>query len=115
MQMMSGLQFLQKAISLPISSTEKDGAGGVALGALDGHQLGFFVDGGPDAVVVKAAVRKQVYLAVADAVFPQGAGGGADADDLLQRVIGRARRGSAVRRPAGGWPPAPVPAHGCRR
>ena len=52
------------------------GAGGVALGALDGHQLGFFVDGGPDAVVVKAAVRKQIYLAVADAVFPQGAGEG---------------------------------------
>ena len=51
------------------------------------------MDGGPDAVVVKAAVRKQVYLAVADAVFPQGAGGGADADDLLQRVIGCAHGG----------------------
>ena len=47
------------------------------------------MDGGPDAVVVKAAVRKQVYLTVADAVFPQGAGRGADADDLLQGVIGR--------------------------
>ena len=84
-----GLTALAEGDQLTDLPHGEGGAGGVALGALDGHQLGFFVDGGPDAVVVKAAVRKQVYLAVADAVFPQGAGRGADADDLLQRVIGR--------------------------
>ena len=66
------------------------GAGGVALGALDGDQLGLLVDGGADTVVVKGTAGQQIHLPVGDAVLPEGAGGGADADDLLQRVVGAA-------------------------
>ena len=66
------------------------GPGGVALGALDGDQLGFFVDGLFDAVVIKVPVGKQVYLPVVNAVLRQRAGAFPDADDLLQGVIGHA-------------------------
>ena len=68
------------------------GAGGVALGALDGNELGLGADGGADAVVVEAAVRQQIHLPVGDAVLFERAGGGTDTDDLLQRVIGAAHR-----------------------
>ena len=68
------------------------GPGGIALGALDGDEPGLFVDGGPDAVIVEPAVRQQVHLPVRNAVLLQGAGGGPDADDLLQSVIGSAHR-----------------------
>ena len=50
------------------------------------------VDGGTDAVVVEAAVRQQVDLAVRDAVLGKAAGGWADADDLLEGVIRAAGR-----------------------
>ena len=65
------------------------GAGGVALGALDGDELGLFMDGGPNTVIVKAAVGQQIHLPVGNAVLLERAGGGADADDLLERVIRR--------------------------
>ena len=68
------------------------GTGGVALGALNGDQLRFFIDGGADAVVVEGAVLQQLHLTVADAVFRQGAGRGAGTDHAGQRVVRRAHR-----------------------
>ena len=64
----------------------------IALGALDGDQLGALVDGRADAVPVEAAVGQQIHLTVADAVLLQRAGGRSDADDLLQRIVGPAHR-----------------------
>ena len=68
------------------------GTGGIALAALDGDELGLGADGPFDALIVKAAAGQQIHLPVGDAVLLEGAGGGADADDLLQRVIRRADR-----------------------
>ena len=66
----------------------------VALGAnlLPGDELRFFRDRGPDAVKIEGAVRQQIDLPVADAVFHQRALRRPDADDLLERVIRRAVR-----------------------
>ena len=92
----SGLIPLQKAISSPIWCHGEGGPGGVALGPLDGDELGPVVDLLPDGVVVEGAVRLQVRLRIGDAVLRQGAGGGPDADDLLQRVVGGPHRGEQL-------------------
>ena len=70
--------------------------GGVALGPLDGDELGFLVDGSLDARIVKASVGEQIYLPVADAVLRQGTGTLADADDLLQGIVGGSHRGQQL-------------------
>ena len=62
-------------------------AGGVALAALDGDELGARVDCRADAVVINRAVRLERNLRIAHAVFLERAGAFADADDLFQRVI----------------------------
>ena len=62
-------------------------AGGVALAALDGDELGARVDRRADAVVINRAVRLERNLRIAHAVFLERAGAFADADDLFQRVI----------------------------
>ena len=72
------------------------GTGGIALGALNGDQLGLFVNGPADTFVVEAAVGKQIHLVVADAVFVQRAGGGTDADYFLQGVIGQTHGGKQL-------------------
>ena len=72
------------------------GPGGVALGALDGDELGLFIDGGPNAVVVECAAWQQVHLPVADTVLLQRAGAFPDADDLLQCVVGHPHRGQQL-------------------
>ena len=69
------------------------GPGGVALGALNGNELGFFVDGGPNSIVVKFAAGEQIHLPVGNPVLCQGAGAFPDADDLLQGVVGQPYRG----------------------
>ena len=69
---------------------------GVALAALDRDELCFLIDRGADAVEVEAAVGQQIDLAVGHAVLRQRAGGGADADDLLQRVVGLAYGGEQL-------------------
>ena len=65
----------------------KGGPGLIALGALDGDQLRFFIQRAADALIIKASVRKQVHLPVADPVFLQRTCGLPDADHLLQRII----------------------------
>ena len=72
------------------------GAGGIALGALNGHQLGLGGDGLADAFVIEAPVRQQVHLPVGHAVLLQGAGALPDADDLLQGVVGSTCRGQKL-------------------
>ena len=67
-------------------------ARGVALRALDGDKLRLFVDGASDALIVERPVRKQIDLPVLHAVLRERAGRGADADDLLERVIRAADR-----------------------
>ena len=66
----------------------KRGTGGIALGALNGNQLGALVDGVADGVIVKTAVRLQIGLGICDAVLLQRAGALPDTDDLFQGVIG---------------------------
>ena len=68
----------------------------VALRALDRDELGLFVDRGADGGVVEAAVGQQIHLTVAYAVFRQRAGGGPDADDLLQGVVGQTDGGEQL-------------------
>ena len=63
---------------------------GVALRALDGHELHAAAQRLLDGRIVKAVVRQQVDLPVVHAVFLERAGARADADDLLERVIRRA-------------------------
>ena len=65
-------------------------ARGVALRALDGHELHAAAQRLLDGRIVKAVVRQQVDLPVVHAVFLERAGARADADDLLERVIRRA-------------------------
>src|SRR5699024_3143763 len=88
-----GLYGFAEPDQLPDLLHGEGGAGGVALAALDGDELGSLVDGRADGRVVEGAVGQQVRLPVGDAVLRQGAGGGADADDLLEGVIGRPHRG----------------------
>ena len=91
-----GLDGLAEGDELADLGDGEGGAGGIALGTLDGDHLGSGIDGLFDILVVEAAVREQVDLVVADTVLGQGAGGGADADDLLEGVIGQADRGKQL-------------------
>lgn len=68
----------------------------VALGALDVDELRFRRDGGADGGKIKAAVVEQIDLPVAYAVFGERAGRGADADDLLERIVGLAGDGEQL-------------------
>ena len=68
------------------------GTGGVALGTLNGDQLGLFVDGVTNALVVKGAVPQQIHLPVADTVLSKRTGTGTNTDDLLQSIIGQTHR-----------------------
>ena len=63
MTLTSGLISLQKRDQLPDLLHGEAGAGGVALGALDGDELGALVDLGADGIVVEGAVGLQVRLA----------------------------------------------------
>ena len=92
----SGFTLFAEGDQLPDLCDGEGGPGGVALGALDGDELGALVDLLADGVVVKGAVRLQIRLGVGDAVLLQGALALADADDLLQRVVGGAHRGEQL-------------------
>ena len=59
-------------------------------------ELRFRRDGGADGGKIKAAVVEQIDLPVAYAVFGERAGRGADADDLLERIVGLARDGEQL-------------------
>ena len=85
-----GLDGLAEGDELADLSDGEGGAGGVALGALDGDELGTLVDLFADGVVVKGTVGLEIGLGVGDAVLLQRALAGADADDLFQGVIGSA-------------------------
>ena len=91
-----GLDILAEGDQLADLLDGEGGTGGVALGALNGDELRFIVDGLADAVVVKASVGEQVYLPVDNAVFRQRAGTFPDADDLLQGVVGHTHRGEQL-------------------
>ena len=88
----AGLALLAEGDQLPNLLHGEGGPRSVPLGALDGDELGFIRNGPADALIVKGAVRQQLHLPVAHAVFRQGAGGGTDTDDLLQCVVGPAHR-----------------------
>ena len=92
----AGLDIFAEGNQLADLPDGEGGAGGVALGALNGDELRLFVDGLTDAVIVKAAVGEQVYLPVSNAVFRQRAGAFPDADDLLQGVVGHTHRGEQL-------------------
>ena len=79
---------LAEGDQFPDLPDREGGAGGVALGPLDGDELGAAVDLLPDGVVVEGSVGLQVRLGIGDAVLLQGAFALPDADDLLQGVIG---------------------------
>ena len=87
------LDLLAEANQLPNLLHGEARAGGVALGALDGDELGALVDLGTDGIVVEGAVGLQVRLGVGNTVLLQRALALPDADDLLQRVIGCAHGG----------------------
>ena len=87
------LDLLAEADQLPDLLHGEAWAGGVALGALDGDELGALVDLGADGIVVEGAVGLQVRLGVGNTVLLQRALALPDADDLLQRVIGCAHGG----------------------
>ena len=87
---------LAEGDQLPDLCHREGGPGGIALGPLDGDELGPVVDLLPDGVVVERSIRFQVRLGIGDAVLRQGAGRGPNADDLLQRVIGGPHRGQQL-------------------
>ena len=64
-----GLDGLAEGDQFPDLLHGEGGAGGVALGALNGDQLGLGADGGADGVIVKGPIRLQIHLPVGHAVF----------------------------------------------
>ena len=92
----AGLDLLAEGDELPDLPHGEAGAGGVALGSLDGDELRAPVDLLPDGVVVKGPVGFQVRLGVGDAVLLQRAAALPDADDLLQGVVGSAHGGEEL-------------------
>ena len=90
------LDLLAEADQLPNLLHGETGTGGVALGALNGNELGARIDLGADSVIVKGSVRLQVRLRVGHAVFLQGALALPDADDLFQRIVGCAHGGEQL-------------------
>ena len=69
------------------------GAGGIALGALNGNELRLFIDGLADSLIVESAIGQEIGLPIGDAVFSQRPHRGTDADHALQGVVGRTHRG----------------------
>ena len=67
----AGLEFLDKADQLADLLDREGGAGGIALGALNGDQLGLFIDRLADIFIVEGAVRQQLGLPVGDAELGQ--------------------------------------------
>ena len=68
----------------------------ISLGALNGDQPCVFADGGADSVIVEGSVGEKIDLAVADAILAERTGGGADADDFFQCIIGASDRGEEL-------------------
>ena len=84
----AGLDALDKSNQLADLLHREGGAGLIALGTLDGDQLGLFVDGRPDALVIETAVGQQIHLTVGHSVFHQRTFGRANTNDLFQGVVG---------------------------